>query len=200
MGARNMNYGEEISYWYFRLNGFFPLVNFVVHRTDKIIHSTDIDLLAVRFPHVYEIIGGQPNDWDGKLLNHFDKDSIIGVLCEVKTGNYNVNNLFEFESVEYALTRFGFKPNLEEYADELNNSKSVSFSFNNQKYQIAKILVSNKQNSDDVHFIPLRLSSLGEFISDRIKRYKKKKWQDRMFFPSNHLAAIIDEIWNEEQG
>jgi len=22
-----MNYGEEISYWYFRLNGFFPLMN-----------------------------------------------------------------------------------------------------------------------------------------------------------------------------
>ena len=44
-----MNYGEEISYWYFRLNGFFPLVNFVVHRTEETRYSTDIDLLAVRF-------------------------------------------------------------------------------------------------------------------------------------------------------
>lgn len=28
-----MNYGETLAYWYLRLNGFFLLNNFVVHRT-----------------------------------------------------------------------------------------------------------------------------------------------------------------------
>ncbi len=26
-----MNYGETLAYWYLRLNGFFPLRNFVLH-------------------------------------------------------------------------------------------------------------------------------------------------------------------------
>ena len=192
-----MNYGEEISYWYFRLNGFFPLVNFVVHRTEEIKHSTDIDLLAVRFPNVYEAVGGQSNDWDSKLLNQFDNDAILGALCEVKTGNYDVKSLFKVESVKYALPRFGFKPTLEEDAKELEKSKMITFSHNSQKYQIAKILVSNKQNQEELHFIHFQLSDIVKFISDRIKRYKDKKWQDRMFFPSNYLAAKIDNIIQE---
>ena len=188
------NYGEEISYWYFRLNGFFPLVNFVVHRTDEIKYSTDIDLLAIRFPYVYEKVGGQFDDWDNKLLNHFDKDAIICVLCEIKTGNYDVNNIFKSKSVKYALTRFGFKPGLEEYAKKLDISKSVSISFNYQKYQIAKIFVSNNLNQEDCNFIHFPLSTLKNFISDRITKYKCEKWQDRMFFPSNYLAERIDSI------
>jgi len=189
-----MNYGEEISYWYFRLNGFFPLVNFVVHRTKEIRHSTDIDLLAVRFPHVYEHVGGQPSDWDSKLMEHFDNDAILGILCEVKTGNYDISNLFKFETVKYALTRFGFKPKLEEYANKLKNSPMVTFSHNNQKYQIVKILVSNMQNLGRVNYIHFQLTEMEEFILERIKRYKEMKWQDRMFFPSNYLAAKIDEM------
>jgi len=191
-----MNYGEEIAYWYFRLNGFFPLVNFVVHRTEEIgiRYSTDIDLLAVRFPHVYEPVGGQPSDWDSKLMDNFDKDTIIGILCEVKTGNYNVSGLFKSEAVKYALTRFGFKPGLGEYADKLRDSPMVTFFHNNQKYQIAKILVSNRQNQDRTRYIHFQLADLEKFISDRIKRYEEKKWQDRMFFPSNYLAALIDQV------
>ena len=55
-----MNYGETLAYWYLRLNGFIPMRNFVLHpsvnATDK--NSADSDLLAVRFLHVYEEIGG----------------------------------------------------------------------------------------------------------------------------------------------
>ena len=29
-----MNFGESLAYWYFRLNGFIPLTNFVLHRPD----------------------------------------------------------------------------------------------------------------------------------------------------------------------
>ncbi len=194
MEIKYMNYGEEISYWYFRLNGFFPLVNFVVHRTKKIKYSTDIDLLAVRFPNVYEVVGGQPDDWDSKLFNQFDKDAILGVLCEVKTGNYDVKSFFKVESLKYTLPRFGFKPTLEEHAKKLEKLKMVTLFHNNQKYQIAKILVSNKKNQDKVGYIHLQIANIEEFISDRIKRYKAKKWQDRMFFPSNYLAAKINSL------
>jgi hypothetical protein len=31
-----MNHGEELVYWYLRLNGFFPLSNFVVHKSSQV--------------------------------------------------------------------------------------------------------------------------------------------------------------------
>jgi hypothetical protein len=66
-----MNYGETLAYWYLRLNGFFPLRNFVLHplngseANDR--YTADSDLLAIRFPYVYEEIGGQPEDWDSRF-------------------------------------------------------------------------------------------------------------------------------------
>ncbi len=51
------NYGEELAYWYLRLNGFFVLDNFVYHRT-KHNRDGDADLLAIRLPNVKEPIGG----------------------------------------------------------------------------------------------------------------------------------------------
>lgn len=32
------NYGEAWAYWYLRLNGFFPLDNFVVHKDSVVRH------------------------------------------------------------------------------------------------------------------------------------------------------------------
>lgn len=46
-----MNYGEELTYWYLRLNGFFPISRYMIHRTEEGRHPSDRDLLAVRFPH-----------------------------------------------------------------------------------------------------------------------------------------------------
>jgi hypothetical protein len=49
-----MNYGEELAYWYLRLNGFFPISNFVVHRSLDVPNTSDVDVVAVRPPHVFE--------------------------------------------------------------------------------------------------------------------------------------------------
>lgn len=89
-----MNYGEEIAYWYLRLNGFFPITNFVIHRSQDIEHRSDIDVLAVRLPYVYEEVGGNPDDWDVSLINQLDFNHGLGVICEVKTGEHSVSDLF----------------------------------------------------------------------------------------------------------
>ncbi len=86
-----MNYGETLTYWYLRLNGFFLLRNFVLYPPyeSEGTHNqaADSDLLAVCFPHVYEEIGGQPDDWDSRFRTwsfSLDED-IIGLIVEVKT-------------------------------------------------------------------------------------------------------------------
>ena len=91
-----------------RFNGFFPLKNFVLHssrrgerltQNESYIPGADCDLIAVRFPHVYEEVGGQPGreeesegregDWDPRFSNWgFSlKTEVIGLIVEVKTGD-----------------------------------------------------------------------------------------------------------------
>ncbi len=40
----------DLAYWYFRLNGFFTLVNWVLHPVSRGGQRTDADILGVRFP------------------------------------------------------------------------------------------------------------------------------------------------------
>lgn len=105
-----MNYGETNAYWYLRLNGFFLIENFVVHRTAEITHSSDIDLLGLRLPYVFEEVGGQNNDWDEELLAELNPELMTGIICEVKTGSFNEDDLFRKKYLHYCLDRFGFMP------------------------------------------------------------------------------------------
>jgi len=90
-----MNYGETLVYWYLRLNGFFPLTNFVIHKSDGVTYSSDCDILAIRPPLVFEQIGGQADDWDQWFLEHINSGRTLGVICEVKTGNYEKHRLLK---------------------------------------------------------------------------------------------------------
>ena len=89
-----MNYGEKLGYWYLRLNGCFPLVDFVMHSGSALKYSSDCDLLAVRPPFVFEEIGGQPADWDPYLSPLFTDGCTLGIICEAKTGAYELDKLF----------------------------------------------------------------------------------------------------------
>lgn len=40
----------DLAHWYFRLNGFFTLVNFVLHPVSRGGQRTDADILGIRFP------------------------------------------------------------------------------------------------------------------------------------------------------
>jgi hypothetical protein len=109
----NVDYGEELAYWYLRLNGFFPITNFVVHRTEKTQHRSDIDVLAIRPAHVYEHVGGHGADWDAYLKEQLPFDRMLGILCEVKTGAFEKDKMFRAEYVRYALPRLGLVPEAE---------------------------------------------------------------------------------------
>jgi hypothetical protein len=47
---------ERVAYWYFRLNGFLQIENFVLHPAGGGSQRTDADLLAVRFPDRKELL------------------------------------------------------------------------------------------------------------------------------------------------
>ncbi len=102
-----MNYGEGLAYWYLRLNGFFPLRNFVVHRHSGHRRRSDVDVLAVRPPQVYEEIGGQQGDWDPFLAATVPLNRFLCVICDVKTGVFTGDDLFARPNLLAATQRLG---------------------------------------------------------------------------------------------
>jgi hypothetical protein len=52
---------EKVAYWYFRLNGFLQIENFIVHPSVRGSQRTDADLVAVRFPHRAEFLLDHPH-------------------------------------------------------------------------------------------------------------------------------------------
>ncbi len=78
---------EKVAYWYFRLNGFLQIENFVVHPKRRGSQRTDADLLAVRFPYRAERLFDDPNDImaDDVAGLSLSRDQIDVVIVEVKT-------------------------------------------------------------------------------------------------------------------
>ena len=78
---------EKVAYWYFRLNGFLEIENFVVHPERRGSQRTDADLLAVRFPHRAERLFDDPHDImaDDEHRLALSRDLIDVLIVEVKT-------------------------------------------------------------------------------------------------------------------
>ena len=89
---------ERLAYWYFRLNGFLGLENFIVHRhLNNSQHATEIDFLGVRFMHRKELNDVVSNehmidDLDSELFKYYPKDKIYICLAEVKRGRPRINS------------------------------------------------------------------------------------------------------------
>ncbi len=184
-----MNYGEELAYWYLRLNGFFSLTDFVLHKSEAIEHSSDCDILAIRTPHVEEAIGGMTIDWDEELRTKLESDRTVGLICEVKTGD-KLRKVLRKGNVDSAIDRLGFAEDLSEAKEILQTEKKYLLG---DEYQIAKLLIADMQ-LDDTHrpYFCLSLGHIREFIKERFNRYQEK-FRDRIYFNSNLMQYLIWE-------
>ncbi len=181
------NYGEELAYWYLRLNGFFPITNFVFHsikEEDKSCYNADADILAIRSPNVKEVIKEKEVELDDKIICGCEKLRYVFVYCEVKTGEYEVDKLFPQERIKYVLNRFGLDPNAVTEEPIILIGTRI----------FKKVLVANKEkmNADKkAIFIPLK--STIEFIRGRFEQYYEDKYPSRMFFNSSLIQQFIHE-------
>jgi hypothetical protein len=193
-----MNFGEELAYWYLRLNGFFPLPNFALHRYDKE-HKlyADADLLAVRWPHVYEEIGGQDCDWDSERFDTWGlnlRNGVTGLIVEVKTGEYSSKDIataFHKDRLLYAVRRLGFWN--EEGAKTAVEALSSSSTYSASNMTVGKLLiaVTPSDGAPPVAYRSLDLSDVEKFIIERMQKYKDPKWASRFFFPSDLMQYLI---------
>jgi hypothetical protein len=198
-----VNFGETLAYWYFRLNGFFPLPNFVLHRDPQTIeHSSDADILAIRFPFVHEIVGGQEADWDREMFRQWGLDlstQTIGFIVEVKTGRNseeyreNIRQSFNLERLIYSVQRLGFYPHeaVREIACQLLNAPI--YIDDGRHFVLAKLLVAINFPRDDQipPSLKLSLDNAENFILSRIAKYRRQKESDRLRFPSDLMQYLM---------
>lgn len=184
-----MNYGEEHAYWYLRLNGFFPINDFVVHRTEANPDRSDIDVLAVRLPYVYEEVGGTERDWDPYLRDRLPFQQTLGVVCEVKTGRFDARALFRPECLRIAVARLGIAPpaQLDQVLAHLDARGSAEVPGGGH---ICKLLISEEE-AQQGPYIHRTLQQVEGFIDQRIEQYVDEKHGARMFFPSWLFQARI---------
>jgi hypothetical protein len=178
--------------------------NFVLHEFDSHNkYNADADLLAVRFPHVSEKIGGQEDDWDNGRFNGWGLDhsqQIVCVFCEIKTGRYNaesINKSFSEQRLLYALRRLGVIS--EEQCMPICQSLTNSAAVHSAGFTFAKVLMScaDQQNGSDQGMPPcckIELSDAEKFIRRRIKRYRRQKGAARLFFPGDLIQYFA---WSE---
>lgn len=77
-----------MAYWYFRLNGFLQIENFVIHPGGRGSQRTDADLLAVRFPHRAEFLLDRREPMrDDECTLRLSPKVIDIVIAEVKTND-----------------------------------------------------------------------------------------------------------------
>jgi hypothetical protein len=206
-----MNFGEAFGFWYLRLNGFFPLTNFVLHRfRGGAGQNADCDVLAVRFPHVYELIGGKAEDWDNDRFQKWGLDhkkNTLGIIGEIKTGEYEykkVNAAFNLDRLKYSVYRLGFfeKENVDSIARQLLETQSVTIG----TFTVAKLFIHSEEfppeprkrkprpeskpgitqmEEDASEIVPcllLTVEEIEEFIKNRMQDYAEHKSGARMFF------------------
>jgi len=193
-GSAEMNFAEELAFWYLRLNGFFPITNFVLHRFGERAYTADTDLLAVRFPYVSEDIGGNPDDWDPIFREQWDlplSDRTIGLIVEVKSGRWDPADLARMENTDRlrdAVRRLGMVPKrrLNMIVGGLAKRSKV---FVGKRRVIAKLLVAPRV-VDAARWLHLPLSEAESFILRRFANYHPEKHADRQFFASELIQYL----------
>jgi len=160
----NGNQAELLAYWYFRLNGYLTIKDFVVHPDIGIGQRTDIDVLGVRFPHRRELFENTMVD-DEKII-HPTKIQIV--FAEVKAGICTINNSWTEKA----------RRNIERFL------KAVGIVIPERVEDVAEIIYRDGKYEDDtvvIEIVVLGLS-LSNLITAHFPRIKQIIWTDILSF------------------
>jgi len=180
-------------------------MDFVLHKSPNneenhlpltIPHSADIDIIAIRMPHVSEEIGGFPDDWDPKWEDWKIKlsEKMVGLIVEVKSGKHGYNiPAFQKNRLTNSIKRIGcFEESIiEEFIEEFLQNPI----FERDKWVLGKLLITVKKYNP-TKCIRLDLKGANDFIISRIEKYQDPKMSDRIFFPDDLFQYMI---WHQKE-
>jgi hypothetical protein len=193
---------EKVAYWYFRLNGFFQIENFIVHPELRGSQRTDADLLAVRFPFRAERLFDNPGDImaDDEHGLAFSRDLIDIVIAEVKTNQpCNLNGPWtqqDRQNIHRVLAAIGCLPHdrIEAAASDIYR---VGFHYSDT-IRIRLVAIGRNQDAELATKFPevsqLLWSDMLSFIWQRFDRYRQQKTQvDQWDGEGRKLKRLTDE-------
>ena len=165
---------EELAYWYFRLNGFLTIQNFIIHDERIANQRTDVDILGVRFPFRSEI-NMEDDAWFTKVSS-----KPLYIITEVKTGLCNLNGPWtspDKKNMQRVLKSLG---SLEEslIANASKDLYDQGF-YEDEGCRVNLICVgkdeNNQMKSKFPHVPQILFKEILEFIWSRFKKFHEQK-------------------------
>jgi len=194
---------EKVAYWYFRLNGFFQIENFVVHPERRGGQRTDADLLAIRFPFRAERLFDDPNDImaDDVQRLALSGDLIDVVIAEVKTNQpCTLNGPWtrqDRQNVHRVLAAIGCLPpdRIEAAAAHIYRA---GCHLSDTPLRIRLVAVGRDRSDDLAAAYPevtqLLWAKMLAFIWDRFHRYRQQKTQVDQWDPEGRkIKQLADQ-------
>jgi hypothetical protein len=195
---------EKVAYWYFRLNGFLQIENFVVHPGRRGSQRTDADLLGVRFPHRAEfLLDHQEPMRDDEGTLRLSSALIDVAIVEVK-GNQpcTLNGPWtdeEHQNVNRVLAAIGCLSH-----DLIGEAAARIYQFGifeHEAYRIRLISVGRAENPELAERFPrveqVTWSQILSFVWFRFHTYRRQKTQvqqwDRQGLLLKHLSDRSSE-------
>ncbi len=180
---------DSVAEWFLRLNGFFTILNFVVHPVEPkegALQRTDADVLGVRFPHRQEIVGGNA------LADHAafqGSPRTVLVIGEVTAGPCKLNGPWarvEDENVGNVLRSLG--------CVEPAALKGISSSlYEHGRFESAelevRLLCFGRRPSKKLPAVALQLTwdQVFGFVYDRYQTFWRVKRQNQQWPPIGRL-------------
>ena len=177
---RRAEHAEHVASWYFRLNGFLSIPGFILH-PDAVRRNpmTEADLIAVRFPHSREVIGGRPMIDDGCLLRLATNEQVLFLLVEVKLDLCNINGHWSDSkkgNMQRVVRRLGFARDDE--IEEIAVSMYNNLRWENQQTVLQYVAVGKRQNDGRGRQYPRLLQvtwdEIADFLYERFRQFPEK--------------------------
>ena len=169
---------EEVGYWYFRLNGFLTIPNFVLHPDEGGNQKTDIDILGVRFPHRAELLHDSMKDAD-VFTSIADKPFVAFV--EIKRGRCEINRTLlnpKEMNIQRSLRAVGVFP--VEHVDEIANEIYKSGYFVTESYFTTICCLGDSPNEHIAEHYPevrqILWDDVLSFVYQRFQTYRSRKY------------------------
>ena len=172
----------KIAYWYFRLNGFLNIENFVVHPSSQEVRvqagqRTEADLCGVRFPHRSELVMKDDDAFEGA------RTKPLFVIAEITRGQCKLNGPWtnpERKNMEYILGAIGAFPPDQQTEVATSLYEHCIYPYGEGKECEFRLIAVGKDSSTELQkqypdLLQITLISMLKFIHKRFKAYRVQK-------------------------
>ena len=192
---------DDLAYWFFRLNGFLSIVNFVVHTDRRGETGTDADVLGVRFPYRAELFERSMPDY--REFTKITSRPYIAI-AEVKRGLCNLNGPWtspERRNIHRVLRAIGALP--VEDVDFVAEKLYEQGCYKNANHFISLICLGENINPEVRNRYPLvpqiLWSDIKSFIYQRFRNYRNvKSWHQHWDMSGHNLWNWFENSKDEQ--